>query len=995
LTIGYANHEYNEGGGAMSDRSAHARDISQSVVVTGDGNTVSLTFGDSGIVLPLRRRQFPPPDRRRRPTPSDPPRELNLLVPAAGRLPLIGRKDIFAELQAWIDDDAAISIHALIGRAGSGKTRLALEFCSKVDSDANADGGWLAGFLSPSDLAPVVDTLATRHFVWERPTLLVIDYAAQCHEALGGWLDRLAGQKLDTKLRILLLDREAPEDFGWWRELTDSGLNTARERRGLFYADRPRQLPDLSDLEERRDLMQAALQGARDLRSVPSGGPQIPPKGENSDFDAILAKPQFGNALNLVMAGVIALDRGPQGALALRRLDVARHLARRELRRLEELARSRQVGDEMRHTIAFNGLAGGIPLAQLRKTVADELLISHRSTDQLSALLTLLQQELPARTNAAQQPRLATLQPDLIGEAAIIEAFTGEPSREAEAVEVVRRAYQLSREPAAHALVRLVQDFAHAVEDPNATDGERTTGRRIMSWILDLLQEIEDLEQLVPFANALPEQTTILRELSAELTQRLATYFVREAERSNDPVARITAANWLNQLAIRLSYLGRREEALAAAEEAVLLRRLLAEERPDAFTPDLARSLNNLANMLGDLGRHEDALMVAEEALRLRRALVEARPNTFTPDLATSLHNFATTLGALGRREEALSAAEEAVRLRRVLMDASPDSFTPYLAGSLTNLSVRLNALGRREEAMTAADDAVRLYRTLAEARPDAFAPHLAGALINLANRLAAIGRYEEALTAAEEGIRRCRGLAKDQPDAFTPDLAMSLNNIASIQCALGRHGEALTAAEEAVCLRRTLADARPGKFESDLANSLVNLAAALSAVGERKRALTVAEQAVGIYRALADSRPDAFNPDLAMSLNTIAAASRALGRRHKALSAAEEAVRLYRTLAESRSDVFAVELARSLWVLGDLYGETGNFDPAIAILAEGLRLLTPIFAAFPAAMAGQMGGLVQSYLSQCETAGREPDEELLGPAIAAFERLKATEDEK
>jgi hypothetical protein len=72
---------------------------------------------------------------------------------------------------------------------------------------------------------------------------------------LGRWLDRLVAQKLDTKLRILLLDREAPEAFGWWRELTGSGLNTARERRGLFYAARPRELPDLSDLEERRHLM--------------------------------------------------------------------------------------------------------------------------------------------------------------------------------------------------------------------------------------------------------------------------------------------------------------------------------------------------------------------------------------------------------------------------------------------------------------------------------------------------------------------------------------------------------------------------------------------------------------------------------------------------------------------------------------------------------------------------------------------------------------------
>lgn len=163
----------------MRDRSAHARDISQSVIVTGDGDTVALTFGDSGVILPLRRRQFRPPDRRRGLAPREPARELDLLVPEAGKLPLIGRKDLFAELQTWIDNEADISVHALTGRAGAGKTRLALEFCLKIDSDPNAKGGWLAGFLSPSELTPVVDTLATRHFAWERPTLLVVDYAAQ------------------------------------------------------------------------------------------------------------------------------------------------------------------------------------------------------------------------------------------------------------------------------------------------------------------------------------------------------------------------------------------------------------------------------------------------------------------------------------------------------------------------------------------------------------------------------------------------------------------------------------------------------------------------------------------------------------------------------------------------------------------------------------------------------------------------------------------------
>jgi hypothetical protein len=98
----------------MGDRSVDARDISRSVVVTGDGNNVALTFGDTGIRLPLRRKQFPPPDRRRRSRAGEPPRELDLLIAEAGRLPLIGRKDLLAELQAWLDDETDISVHALM-----------------------------------------------------------------------------------------------------------------------------------------------------------------------------------------------------------------------------------------------------------------------------------------------------------------------------------------------------------------------------------------------------------------------------------------------------------------------------------------------------------------------------------------------------------------------------------------------------------------------------------------------------------------------------------------------------------------------------------------------------------------------------------------------------------------------------------------------------------------------------------------------------------------
>jgi tetratricopeptide (TPR) repeat protein len=132
------------------------------------------------------------------------------------------------------------------------------------------------------------------------------------------------------------------------------------------------------------------------------------------------------------------------------------------------------------------------------------------------------------------------------------------------------------------------------------------------------------------------------------------------------------------------------------------------------------------------------------------------------------------------------------------------------------------------------------------------------------------------------------------------------------------------------------------------------------------------------LHRALAAARPDAFTPDLALSLNNFANRLSDLGRREEALTAAEEAVRLYRALAAARPDAFTIQLARSLWVLGELDGETGKSDRAIETLGEGVRLLTPVFVTVPAAVSGMMRGLGQSYLKQCESAGREPDAELL-----------------
>jgi tetratricopeptide (TPR) repeat protein len=262
-----------------------------------------------------------------------------------------------------------------------------------------------------------------------------------------------------------------------------------------------------------------------------------------------------------------------------------------------------------------------------------------------------------------------------------------------------------------------------------------------LGWLLSLAAEIDDPEQVVALAFALPEQTTVLREPAAELTQRLAAYFLGKAGQSDDPIAYIEAAVWLNNLANRLSDLGRREEALAAAEEAVRLNQALAEARPDAFIPDLALSLNNLANRLSDLGRREEALTAAEEAVRLYRALAEARPDAFIPDLGLSLTNLAIRLSDLGRREEALAAAEEAVRLRRALAEVRPDSFIPKLAVSLWVVGDLYGETGNPGLAVATLAEGIRLLTPTFLKIPAAVVGIMTGILQSYLTQCTAVGR--------------------------------------------------------------------------------------------------------------------------------------------------------------------------------------------------------------------------------------------------------------
>ena len=147
---------------------------------------------------------------------------------------------------------------------------------------------------------------------------------------------------------------------------------------------------------------------------------------------------------------------------------------------------------------------------------------------------------------------------------------------------------------------------------------------------------------------------------------------------------------------------------------ATALARRLCDSLPvTAGAAQRAHRLDNLGVRLSDLGRLEDAFVASTEAIEVYRRLAAADSATFDPHLARALTNFGIRLSVLGRWEEAVMTTTEAVGRYRRLAELNATAFEPDLAGSLSNLSVMLSDLGLQREALTACTQAVDIRRRL------------------------------------------------------------------------------------------------------------------------------------------------------------------------------------------------------------------------------------------------------------------------------------------
>ncbi len=261
--------------------------------------------------------------------------------------------------------------------------------------------------------------------------------------------------------------------------------------------------------------------------------------------------------------------------------------------------------------------------------------------------------------------------------------------------------------------------------DSGETTGDRsppgTSAPRASSLRLALADE-ERLQEALHEASGSSDESSRLRSALARAKLAAAEELLRaghpaDAIRRAEEVRDLTASH--PEFAARAHVLlararsGMRDRKAVVAdwERAIGLYRKLVKDDPDTFLPDLATSLSNLGIRLSDLGRREEALEAAKEAVEIRRHLAADRPDVFLPDLAGSLNNLAACLFEAKRFDEALPPTLQAVGIMVSMTERWPEAFT----GSLQNAVRTLERVIERVEGSAEARETLAKARALLE----------------------------------------------------------------------------------------------------------------------------------------------------------------------------------------------------------------------------------------------------------------------------------------
>ena len=724
----------------------------------------------------------------------------------------------------------SVRVLVVTGAAGSGKTRLMVEWTARCREMSAPSLAWHAGFLKPGVDAAGLDTL----FKTKRPTLIVVDDAPLRRADVLALLTRAASSNdrpsTGAPLRIVLVERNAGTN--WEAVKRETGLAAP----GAVHASEMPLRPFAARPAERRRRFESALPHVRGALESRGHAVQEAPAAPPLD-DVAYKRPLF-----LHLAALAQL-MGEEPAKPEALVDWI-------LRREEACWRTEAEG--------FGWTAETRPEATswFASALAGVALLGTRSAP--DALREIVARATGLAPDAEDVGRLTEALGRLYDgrglPRTLAEALTSKAVR-ADGALLDRCLAGASEEEVVDALIVLARDaerqhddviLRHALAEADAdrilaalsaarTGDVSVPLERVLCALVEERPEIVDV-----ICDALPKDSASLTKLAiaaltrridrgdatgselASLEARLAVHLWhdkqgdRSLELTERAVGRLTAAGESVENGFELGVMlaahcselhaaSRSKEARPFGERAVELLEAEVKKGTADAKHELAKACSAVGTCFsGEEASSEAARRFLERSIEVRRELVagEGEPRA-ARELAQSLNSYAHHLRP---QEAAIAVAQEAVSLAAGLAEADPGAFRQYKAQYLNTESVCCRVFAGNskdraphlERALQAADESVAIRRELVAA-DESHRPYLAQSLNNLGRAKMALGDLDGALQVHQQALDIWKGKGAENDPEHARRLSDAHAQIASCKRKQGDFADALRHLDRAI----------------------------------------------------------------------------------------------------------------------------------------------------------------------------------------------------
>lgn len=668
----------------------------------------------------------------------------NWLTYTHRQIPLVGRDASLQLLDDFFDQDSNFSWWLITGAGGMGKSRLAFEAL------INRDNTWEVGFLPKAKLN---DPDALSHWQPKKPTIIVIDYAAEYPEQIGTWLDHFINHQdghqngYQNPVRLLILERESKEQE-WWKQLLAVGSKDSEFRLNTLHTQSPHELLPLNNIEQKQAL-QAFLISLKSEVELPV------------DNDTFWGKfDELSNQGRPLFIGMVAIAIANEGVNQIRnwdQQDLLQHVLAHEQNNWKAHYKAEEQ-ELVYDFLALSCVIGGFKDQKTNKLMngllKNELLEKKRGYDARWQLIQTL----------SGNPQ-GQLQPDIFAEYFVLQQWQVKNGDLPQNVkEVWKLAYKLAPENTLAFISRSAVDY------PN--------NKSAWYWWFELQNTFTYKKK-----KKIAIHQGVFNQTAFEIIDKLSLYgYPAVALNRWLPVLcesydLETKARALNFKGMQLQYLGKLSHALTIYKQSLEIKQETGDKQGEDMT------LNNISQIYHNQGDHKTALIYLNKSLEIQQEI----GNKFGE--GKTLNNISLIYLARRDYETALSYLNRSLDIKQEISDKLGEGKT------LSNISQIYDAQGDYKTAFQYLNQSLEIQQEVGDKFGEGTTFN------NMATIAHAQGNYETALSYLNQSLKIAQKIGSKSSEGTT------FNNMSAIAYEQGNDKDALNYLKQSLEIRQEIGD--------------------------------------------------------------------------------------------------------------------------------------------------------------------------------------------